>query len=200
MKLLLSAGTVLAMALVCAPSASALPMPVHGTEGLTVRVGSASPVVATYQGYSSDYINDLFLLLDASGKPGDDGVLSNDLMIFSTASSTIGETRTLGTFLAGTELIFRIHVANTGANYFTGAAGRNPDQRMHARVQQEFLPGEALVSFEDLFDLPIDGLDYNDLIFSFSNTSSSAATIPEPASMMLFGLGLSGAAALRRRR
>lgn len=93
-------------------------------------------------------------------------------------------------------------IHNTGVNYVTGAARRNPDEKMHARVQQDFLPGEALVSFEDLFDLPLEGLDYNDLIFSFSNTtaSSSAATVPEPASMLLLGMGLSGVAALRRRR
>jgi len=203
MKLLLSAGSVVALLLAHASSASALPIPVSGSEGLAVVAGSRNPVIATYQGYSSDYVNDLFLLLDADGNPGDDGVLENDLLVFGTQSSTIGQTKMLGAFLPGTELIFRIYVQNTATNYFTGGALRNPDQMLHARVQQNFLPGEVLVSFEDLFGLPLDGLDYNDLIFSFSNTRSTAAaaaTVPEPSSMLLLGMGLSAVAAIRRRR
>ena len=121
---------------------------------------------------------------------------ANDLSS-SNQATPVGSTKNLGSFLLGTELIFRLHVNNTGFDYFTGPASRNPDSQLHARVQQNFLPGEALVSFEDLFNIPEGPAGYNDLSFSFSNTTSSPS-VPEPASVLLVGAGLWLAA--RRRR
>jgi hypothetical protein len=50
------------------------PIAKPGTEGLEVIVSITGPVIASYQGYNSSfYSNDLYLMLDASGNPGDDG-------------------------------------------------------------------------------------------------------------------------------
>ncbi|MFQ5511632.1 MAG: PEP-CTERM sorting domain-containing protein [Candidatus Krumholzibacteriia bacterium] len=159
-------------------SVQAFPIAKPGTEGLLVIVNTLGPVVATYRGNSATYSNDLYLMLDASGNPGDDGDLTNDLFIFNNHSSPVGSSVNLGSFPNGTELIFRLHVRNTGYDFYTGPAGRNPDGYAHARVEGDWQPNESLVSFEDLYNGPF---VYNDLSFSFTNT------IPLPTSETTWG-------------
>lgn len=167
-------------------SCLAFPIAAPGTEGLEVIAGGGE-VVATYQGNSASYSNDLYLITD-------DGIAGNDIFVFNNHGSAVGSTLSLGSFAAGTALQFRLHVNNTGHDYFTGAASRNPDGRFHARVEQNWAVNTTLVSFEDLLGGPY---DFNDLSFSFTNT---ATDIPEPGSLLLVGLGLAGLAARRRRK
>ncbi len=114
----------------------------------------------------------------------------------------------LGTFSAGTELIFRNHVVNTSDDFFTGPAARNPDSLAHAQVTlvtnaqvalfesinsipaNTLLRGNganpvAFVGFEDL--LGGGDLDFNDLTYLFNNVTSA---IPEPSQALLFLAGL----------
>lgn len=144
-----------------------------GTEGFQVIVKNTKPIVATYQGNSASYSNDLYLMLDGSGQPGDDGDLTNDKFLFNNHADAVGNKVTLGAFPVGTELIFRLHVNDTGDDFFTGAAGRNPDNHTHARVQANWTKKDTLVSFEDLFG---GSYDYNDLSFSFTNVRSQGVT------------------------
>lgn len=170
------------------PLAAAFPIAAPGTEGLSVLVGSTNPVIATYQGNSASFSNDLYLMLDAAGNPGDDGNLANDMFIFNNHTSPVGSTVNLGAFAIGTELIFRLFVNNTLTNYFTGPGSRNPDGQPHARVQENWMPSETLVSFEDLFNGPF---VYNDLSFSFTNTvTTPPGAVPEPTTLLLAALGL----------
>lgn len=108
-----------------------------GNRGSQRFCGRNGPVVATYEGNSAAYSNDLYLSLNAAGQPGDDGDLANDLFIFNNHSSPVGSTMDLGSFAVGTELMFRLHVNNTGNDFFSGAASRNPDNHTHARVQPD---------------------------------------------------------------
>lgn len=109
-------------------------------------------------------------------------------------ASAVGSTVNLGSFAAGVELLFRLHVNNTGEDFYTGPGSRNSDGHAHARVQGNWQPNEILVSFEDLRGGPY---DFNDLSFSFTNTRSS---VPEPGVLALMTLGLAGLGVGRRKR
>ena len=180
-NLLISAVMVFALPII----GYSFPIAEPGTEGLPVIVSGNGPVIATYQGNSAAYSNDLYLTL-------------NNLFIFNNHSSPVGSTVDLGTFDLGTELIFRLHVNNTGNDFYTGLASRNPDNHFHARVQENWQIGETLVSFEDLFNGPF---VYNDLSFSFTNTSTTPPSgVPEPTTILLLGSGMVGMVPFIRRK
>ncbi len=177
-------------ALLAAPIGTwAFPIATPGTEGWDVVAGGGD-VVATYLGHAGWYSTDLELVTD-------DGINGNDIFVFNNYGSAIGSTVNLGAFAAGTRLLFRLHVKGEGDNttYFTGDSGRNPDGAFHARVQEDWAPHTTLVSFEDAFNGPF---GFDDLSFSLSNPSTTA--VSEPASALLFGLGVAGVAAARRLR
>lgn len=146
------------------PLIHGFPIAQPGTEGLRVIVSGTDDIIATYRGNSAAYSNDLYL--DYQGR---------STFIFNNHNSPVGSKKNLGSFPYGTELIFRIHVNNTGFNYFTGYPSRNPDGHAHARVEENWQPNETLVSFEDLYRGPF---NYNDLSFSFTNTMTKPPKPP----------------------
>jgi hypothetical protein len=179
-------------------SVNAFPIAASGTEGNLVLAGS-NPVTATYEGNSASYSNDLYLERDALGNPAMDGIFSNDLFLFNNHANSPGNTAAVGTFTAGTELIFRLHVNNTGNDFYSGPGTRNADGLPHARVQDSWAPNTTLVSFEDLLGTPEGASGFNDLSFSFQNTRGVSG-VPDggaTAGLLLVGLGAMGA--LRRK-
>jgi hypothetical protein len=72
-----------------------------------------------------------------------------------------GEQFTLGSFAAGTELVFRITTPQ-GATYYTGPGHRNPDGLVHANVVQ-LAANTYWVGWEDLF--AGGDSDYDDVFF-----------------------------------
>ena len=170
--------------------AQGFPIAAPGSEGFVIVASSSSPIIATYLGNSASFSDDLFLAIGASGQPGIDGNFANDVFIFNNQTSPFGSTFNLGSFLPGTELIFRLFVHNTGQNFYSGPAGRNPDNLAHARVQSNWQPGTTLVSFEDLLNVPEGVNGYNDLSFAFTNTVAATTGAPEPATFVLLAGGL----------
>jgi len=159
-------------------AAQAFPIAAPGTEGFSVIVAGPDPITATYEGNSAGYDNFLYLERDASLNPGVDGDQSNDLFVFFNHGNPVGDTKLLGSFTPGTELVFRLFVNNTGDNFYSGPGSRNGDLLPHARVQTDWHPSTTLVSFEDLFGTPEGANGFNDLSFSFSNTRG-VSTVPE---------------------
>lgn len=157
-RMLLAAGLV--ACLLSPLSALAFPIAPPGTEGMRVIVAGAGSVVAKYEGNSATYSNDLFFGLT---------IETANTFVFNNHATPVGTEVVLGSFPIGTELIFRLHVQNTGRDFYSGPATRNPDSHTHARVQAEWQPGTTLVSFEDLYGGPF---VYNDLSFSFTNTDT----------------------------
>jgi hypothetical protein len=178
--------------------AQGFPIAPPGTEGMRIVVQQTGEVTATYRGNSAWNDNTLYLALTANGTSGNDGNLSNDLRLFNNGgrygnapgATAIGTTISLGTFAAGTELLFRLNTiawqnSNNVLDFYSGSAALNPDGRIHTRVQSEWRPGTTLVSFEDLYNGPF---NFNDMSFSFTNTM--AAPVPEESTLVLTMLGL----------
>ncbi len=125
-------------------------------------------------------------------------LFSPDPDTYIATNNNVGYTVNLGSFSAGTELVFGIYVTNTGYTYSMGPGSRNPDGLMHATV--DFIaPGVANVGFEDLYGGG--DMDYNDNMFQFrgSIAPDPGTTTPEPATLALFGIGSAAAAFLRRK-
>jgi hypothetical protein len=176
--------TIAAVFLLGTLAARAFPIALPGTEGFKVYADSMADIVATYEGNSAAYSNDLYL--EGFG------------FVFNNHISAVGSTVNLGSYPVGTELMFRLHARNTGNDFFTGDAALNPDNHFHARVQSDWALSTTLVSFEDLFNGPF---DYNDLSFSFTNTRTGPSPVPDQLSTgcaLLFALA--GLALVGRRR
>ncbi len=160
--------------------------PILGGRMLVAETGE---VTATFLGSNAGYFNSLHLQTP-------DNILGT---IFN-KNTDVGITVSLGTFDADTELLFRLHVHNTGLDFFTGDAARNPDGLPHALALTNFDQLSGLyftdIGFEDLYGGG--DKDYNDFVFRLTNVIDPIY-IPEPAALALMGFGLAGIGYRRHR-
>ena len=149
--------------------------------GGNLFVQNTGNVSVTFSGSDAGYTSNLYY--------GDTFLFSN--------RATPGTTISLGNFAAGTELVFRLEVQNTGAIFFTG-------EGINAAVEN-LGEGSSRIGWEDI----VGGgdRDYNDLVFDFTNTAAGGSqtnggniTNPEPSTIILFGSGLLGLGAWRLRK
>jgi PEP-CTERM motif-containing protein len=161
--------------------------------GAFVVVKSDGEVFATYRGNSANFSNDLYLA-------SPDSLYSTNI-IFNNHASPVGLVVDLGFFTAGTELKFRLHVNDTGNDWFTGPGSRNGDGLPHARITDQWSPNESLVEFEDLAGLPEGNNGFNDLSFSFTNTTGTVSLpVPEPGTYAMLAAGVLMLLAVQRSR
>jgi hypothetical protein len=118
-------------------------------------------------------------------------------------NKNVGNTLNIGSYTAGTELIFSLFVTNTGFTFYSGDADRNPDDIVHAIVDFDSTTGTALLGFEDLFNGG--DLDFDDAVFllsgGISDRPSTTTPVPEPSTFLLLGGGLAlGFYGLKRKR
>jgi hypothetical protein len=146
--------------------------------GASIIVAADGNVIARYDGNTAGFDNELYLF-----NPSTPWATTR---IFHNHLDAEGTTVDLGFFTAGTELVFRLHVLNTGLDFYSGTGALNPDSIPHAAVTSA--GGRTWVGFEDL--LGGGDRDYDDTVFSFDNTRSSS--VPEgSATLPLLGLALS---------
>ena len=152
-------------------------------------VAETGDVTAVFRGSNAGYFNSLCL-------EGPD----NTLGVIFDKNTPRGSTFSLDSFEADTELLFRLHVRNTGLDFFTGDAGRNPDGLPHTLALTTFDEESNLfvtiIGFENLYGGGDE--DYND--FSFPLTNVIDPPLPEPSTVILLGIGLIGVAFADRRR
>ena len=142
-------GTAALVGLLAVP-AQAVPI----TEQTLIATGGN--VMVTFVSNGAGFTSELFL----------DGALGEELgALFNNVTTEVGTSVDLGSFAAGTELIFKLFVKQTGDTFYTGFADRNADGIGHAAVESG--EGQLFVGFEDLFGGG--DLDYNDLVFAFTN-------------------------------
>jgi hypothetical protein len=172
----------------------------------------------TFDSNGAVYTSELFL----------DGAYGDELgVLFNNKTTSVGTSKNLGRFEAGTELVFRLVVRDTGDAFYTGDSSRNVDNLIHAMVYDA---GESvLIGFEDVRGGG--DFDYNDLMFAFSNvardeistggaggtggtgagTSGSSGTasgsggvvvaaVDEPGALLMLGSGLSMLVVVMRRQ
>ena len=202
-----------AAALVGLLASSSQATPIYGT-----LIATGGDVVVTFDSNDAAYVSELFL----------DGAYGDELgVLFNNKTTAVGTSKNLGSFDAGTELVFKLNVHETGDVFYTGADSRNLDSLTHAMVYGG--EGQVLIGFEDV--LGGGDFDYNDLMFAFTNvagddavagggtsaTTGSAgggagaataggssgvvvAAVDEPSTLVLLGSGLSMLVAVMRRQ
>lgn len=146
-------------------------------------VASAGEVVVTFLSKSAAYSSDLFL----------DG---SSTAIFNNQTAVSGQQFSLGSFKAGTELVFRLFVNNTGYSFYNGDKENNPDNKLHTAFKKSG-HHSMIVGFEDTFKGG--DKDYNDVIFLVNNVTIRPA-VPEPqvSALMLLGLLMLGTSRLKK--
>jgi len=153
-------------------------------------VATDGEVDAIFLGSDASYFNTVYLQSDG----GSDFVFDK--------FSEFGAIADLGWFTAGTVLTFRVGVSNTGDSFYTGAASLNADGIAHGQgiTRLDAATGRYVtdVGFEDLRGGG--DRDYNDIMFRLTNVYDPTRTVPEPGTLVLFGIGLAGFGATARRK
>lgn len=154
-------------------------------EFFAAETGSIS---AFFYGTSAGHKSRIGLWADGS-QVGDYGLLNH--------SSTYGQPHVFGDVVAGAKLVFELQVLTSGGSWYSFTSD-NSDGKNHTYATDfggdAWIPAGTYVAFEDLPDLG--DIDYNDHQFVFTNVTTD---VPEPFSLVLFGLGLAALGFARKR-
>jgi len=137
----------------------------------------------------ASYDEDLFVSMPSTGY----GIFMND------HSTPNGTTYDLGTFAAGTEIVFGLDVTTTGNVWYDGPGTRNADGVVHAYMVNDYegLANTTYVGFEDE---SYPGGDFNYVDERYAFTGVAAAPAPDASSTLtLLGIGVTALAGVARR-
>lgn len=218
LKSLTTGGVLVAASLLATQKASAIdPYTGEGTPVIGASVvTTGGDVTATFIHGSGSYSDYLYLEVVSSpfSNPGGNSGVSGN-WIFDNHLSSAGATVDLGTFAAGTELIFHVVADTTGTDWaqgtsgfkdagsvydwYTGPGSRNSDGYAHAWVDDTYTGsfGGTAVGFEDLPQLGDAG--FEDLIYSFTSVTARTSVPDVSSTLPLLGTGLAGLLAFARR-
>ncbi len=158
--------------------------------GGSLLVAADGAVEARFLGSDAGYFNTLYLVTGSA-------LGTNKIFDKKTPFDTLVS---LGNFDAGTELVFRLFVRNTGLNFFSGDPSRNIDGLPHALAVTTLLQNGSYLTTVGFEDLRGGGdQDYNDFMFSLTNVVDPPAQVPEPSVLLLLGCGLAGLYFQRRK-
>ena len=173
----------------------AIPAYPGGGYGIPVAAGqqlfaSGGDVTVTYQGWQgAAYEEYLFLASPANGFG----------LFFENHGTPAGTTLDLGTWAAGTEMMFGIYVQTTGNTWYDGPGSRNVDGVVHAYMANNYgSPNTTYVGFEDLDFRTGADANYKDEVFTFTGLT----VVPEPGTYLagLSALAMLGAFGWRSRK
>jgi hypothetical protein len=169
------------------------PIPLSAEENLLVAGGGDVSVTIQFVGASAadTDILSLYAVSPSSGIISLVNPLTTPLV--NNQTTPVGANIDLGSFVAGSELIFQVYNANTKTTFYSGSDSyMDPDGDVHFDVQGSS-GGSTTVGVEDLDKFQSSDYDYNDVVYTFSGVSAQTpgSSVPE-ASMTLpmFGIGL----------
>lgn len=184
------AAIALSVSLAMSVNAGTIPYPNVGTiapeNSFTAMADGA--VYAYFFSSNASYKSRIGLWVDGT-QIGDYGLINH--------SSSYGDSYLFGNVSAGNELVFELQVLSTGGSWYS-IASSNSDGLNHTYATDyagdASVPAGTYVAFEDLPSLG--DVDYNDHQFVFTNVTTK---VPEPFSLILFGLGLAALGLARKR-
>jgi hypothetical protein len=186
------AAIALSASLAMSANAGTIPYPDIGTPALANSFTADADGAVTAYFYATDAGYDSMIGLWVNG-------ISTGLYGLMNHTSSYGDSFFLGNVSAGDSLVFELKVLTTGTSWYSDMA-LNSDGKNHTYAT-DFGGGGAIplgsytyVAFEDLPNLG--DTDYNDHQFAFTNIKTN---VPEPFSIVLFGLGIAVLGFARKR-